>query len=177
MPVVELRRRTTSEPSGLPAPDAPAASGGRRGESVVQALPFVIVAGLAAFMVERDGGFAVTVWYPVGLAVLAVAVTLLWSLGRRQGPSRAPRGASVLLLAAFTGWGFLTIAWAAVRGDAWDGSNRTLLYLLVFGFLAAWPTTAPRSLARAPRAQPRDRGRGRRHRRAHRPCGQPVCGS
>ena len=108
----------------------------------MQALPFVIVAGLAAFMVERDGGFAVTVWYPVGLAVLAVAVTLLWSLGRRRGRLAPLVGAAALLLTAFTGWGFLSIAWAAVRGDAWDGSNRTLLYLLVFGFLAAWPTTA-----------------------------------
>ena len=100
-----------------------------------------MVFALVAFMVERDGAFAVTVWYPIGLAVLAVAVTLALS-ARRQfaGLPRVALGA-VACLAAFTAWGFATILWAAVRGDAWDGSNETLLYLLVFAVLAGWRAT------------------------------------
>ena len=45
-------------------------------------------------------------------------------------------------LAAFTVWSFLSITWADARGDAWDGANRTLLYLLVFALFAALPWTA-----------------------------------
>lgn len=119
----------------------PTASGGRF-DLVVQALPLAFVAGLVAFMVERGGGFAVTVWYPVELVVLAVAVTLVWSVGRRYARLTPLAGGSVALFATFAGWGFLTIAWAAVRGAAWHGANRTLLYLLVFALLAAWTATA-----------------------------------
>ena len=49
--------------------------------------------------------------------------------------------AAVGLLAAFTVWSYASIGWAADRGVAWDGSNRGLLYLLVFGLLALWPVS------------------------------------
>ena len=41
-------------------------------------------------------------------------------------------------LALFTAWSFLSILWAGVPGDAWEGANRTLLYLLVFALFALW---------------------------------------
>ena len=41
-------------------------------------------------------------------------------------------------LAAYTALSFLSILWAAVPGDAWEGANRTLLYLLVFALFACW---------------------------------------
>ena len=41
-------------------------------------------------------------------------------------------------LAAYTALSFLSILWAAVPGDAWEGANRTLLYLLVFALFALW---------------------------------------
>ena len=37
---------------------------------------------------------------------------------------------------------FLSILWAGVAGDAWEGANRTLLYLLVFALFALWPQRA-----------------------------------
>lgn len=46
---------------------------------------------------------------------------------------------SVGFLAAFTLWSFLSIAWADVRADAWDGANRTLLYLTVYALFSLWP--------------------------------------
>ena len=39
---------------------------------------------------------------------------------------------------AYTALSFLSILWAAVPGDAWEGANRTLLYLLVFALFAGW---------------------------------------
>jgi O-Antigen ligase len=108
----------------------------------VQGVPLALVFALVAFMVERDGAFAVTVWYPIGLAVLAVAVTLAVSArGQFAGLPRVTL-AALACLAAFTVWGFATIVWASARGDAWDGSNETLLYVLVFAVLAGWRATS-----------------------------------
>ena len=44
-------------------------------------------------------------------------------------------------LAAYTALSFLSILWAGVPGDAWEGANRTLLYLLVFALFACWVQT------------------------------------
>ncbi len=41
-------------------------------------------------------------------------------------------------LAAYTALSYLSILWAAVPGEAWEGANRTLLYLLVFALFACW---------------------------------------
>ncbi len=143
---VELPPRTPGEPPpSEPTPsDLVAAPDSDRvawPELVVHGLPFAVVAALAAFMVERDGGFAVTVWYPVGLAVLATGVTLLSSAWRCFGGLPPLVRWAVAAFAGLVAWLFLTISWAAVRGDAWDGANRALLYLLVFALLAAWRTS------------------------------------
>jgi hypothetical protein len=57
-----------------------------------------------------------------------------------SAPGRAGAGSSgtraIALLGAFTAWSFLSIAWAGVKGDAWDGANRTLLYLTVYAAFA-----------------------------------------
>ena len=46
-------------------------------------------------------------------------------------------------MGAYTAFSFLSILWAAVPGDAWEGANRTLLYLLVFALFASWPQRGP----------------------------------
>ena len=46
---------------------------------------------------------------------------------------------------AFTAWSFLSIGWAGVPGDAWDGANRTLLYLTVYATFALLPWRAPQA--------------------------------
>ncbi len=48
---------------------------------------------------------------------------------------------AVACLAAYTALSFLSILWAGVPGDAWEGANRTLLYLLVFALFACWAQT------------------------------------
>lgn len=106
---------------------------------VVQGLPLALVLALAGVMVVREGGFAPTVWYPVALAVLGICIAILLGGGRVIG--RPPRGVllAVVTLALFICWSFATTAWATDADAAFEGSNRDLLYALVFGLLALWP--------------------------------------
>ena len=88
----------------------------------------------------HDGGTAPVSWYPGALLFLAALTPVAYALE----PGRLSRPALFALaaLAAFTVWSFLSITWADARGDAWDGADRTLLYLLVFALFAALPWTA-----------------------------------
>jgi hypothetical protein len=123
-------------------PGLPSRLEGERAAVVVQALPLGLVLGIVAFMVEREGAFALTVWTPLALLVLGIVATFALSARPLLATASRTNVAAVACLAGFTVWSFATIAWAAVRSDAWDGSNRTLLYLLVFALLATWPTRA-----------------------------------
>lgn len=101
-----------------------------------------LVPGLLAVVVflawsAADGGYAPTTWYPGALFLLAVLVLTLFAR-RWLRPSR-PGLMALALLALFTAWSFLSIAWADVKGDAWDGANRTLLYLIVYALFVLWP--------------------------------------
>jgi hypothetical protein len=75
-------------------------------------------------------------WLPGTLFVLGLTVVVVLA----EAPPFAGRrvlAAASLLFAAYTAWSFLSISWADVKGDAWDGANRTLLYLCTF-VLFAW---------------------------------------
>jgi hypothetical protein len=115
---------------------------GRVRDLALQALPLSLVLAAAAFMVERDGGFSPVVWYPVALLILGLCVAMLLGAGRLIGDLRRPAIAAITCLGLFTAWSFATTDWAADRGAAWEGSNRDLLYLLVFALLATWPACA-----------------------------------
>jgi O-Antigen ligase len=93
---------------------------------------------LAVFLVwaARDGGYTSVQWLPGALFVLGLALLVALT----EGPSfdgRRTLAAAWIFFAAFTAWCFISITWADVKGDAWDGANRTLLYLCVF-VLFAW---------------------------------------
>jgi O-antigen ligase len=107
---------------------------GRRAPPV--AIGAFAVAVFAWWAVD-EGGAAPGSWYPGALLFLAalVAVVRPGDQGRLQPPGRWALAA----LAAFTLWSFLSLAWADAPGDAWDGANRTLLYLTVFLLFAALP--------------------------------------
>ena len=113
-----------------------------RGESARREA-LVLLPGLLAFAVfllwgAVDGGYPPTLWYPGALFLLALAVVMFAS-GRLGAGGSRPARLALALLAAFALWSFLSIAWANVQGDAWDGANRTLLYLLVYALFALWP--------------------------------------
>jgi O-antigen ligase len=85
----------------------------------------------------QDGGYAPTRWLLGAIFFLALLVVVVLS----AGVGRLPRTVlgSIVLLAAFTAWSGLSIAWADVRGDAWDGANRTFLYFLVYVLFVTRP--------------------------------------
>ena len=100
-----------------------------------------LVAGVAAIAIfawwtASQGGYPPGTSAPGALALI-VLLAVLAGTGRVRlsGPARIP----VLAFAAFTAWSFASTAWADARGDAWDGANRTLLYLVVFALFATVP--------------------------------------
>jgi tetratricopeptide (TPR) repeat protein len=105
-------------------------------EALAGPLPFGFVA-IAVFLwwATKEGGYAPTAWYPGAIILLALLAGVAVSpAGRTSSGQWAARG--IALLAAFTAWTFLSILWAGVKGDAWDGANRTLLYFTVYATFA-----------------------------------------
>jgi tetratricopeptide (TPR) repeat protein len=116
--------------------DSPLAS--RAATFLVAALPL----GVFLLWAAVDGGYPPTLWYPGALALLGLLVLLLVAAPQLLGTLSRPALAALALFAGFTLWSFLSIAWAADRGEAWDAANRTLLYLAVFGVFVIWPWRA-----------------------------------
>jgi O-antigen ligase len=99
------------------------------------------LAALVLFVVwaTSQAGYPVTHWAPGGLIVLALLVMTLLIVPLQQNQVPLPVKIALGCLAAYTALSFLSILWAAVPGDAWEGANRTLLYLLVFALFGCWP--------------------------------------
>jgi O-antigen ligase len=100
------------------------------GRDLPAALPGALALGVFLAWAAQDGGYATTRWLLGGIFVLALLVVTFLTAG--VDPLPGPVLGSVVLFAAFTAWSGLSIAWADVKGDAWDGANRTLLYFLVY---------------------------------------------
>src|SRR5207244_10286980 len=101
--------------------------------------PGVIAFAALVLLAVKGGGYSATAWYLAALYLLALLVVVtVGSRGRILRLSR-PATAAVAFVAAFTSWSFASTWWAGVKGDAWDGANRTLLYLIVFTLFAALP--------------------------------------
>jgi tetratricopeptide (TPR) repeat protein len=100
-------------------------------------LPALGAVALFVAWATDEGGYPVTHWAPGGLIVLALLGIATWAIGWRKG---VPRAVLVALacLAGYTAWSFLSILWAGVPGDALEGADRTLLYLLVFALFAGF---------------------------------------
>jgi O-antigen ligase/polysaccharide polymerase Wzy-like membrane protein len=93
----------------------------------------------------HNGGYDTDTWYWGALVLLAV-LTAVVGLGRARVPSRRAVLA-IACLAAYVGWSYLSIAWASSKGDALQGSNRALLYLIVLVLFAVLPWTVESALA------------------------------
>ncbi len=97
-------------------------------------------AALALFVSwsSNQAGYPVTHWAPGALVVLALLIITVATVGIRVADVSLPVKFAIAALAGYTALSFLSILWAAVPGDAWEGADRTLLYLLVFSLFACW---------------------------------------
>lgn len=102
-------------------------------------LPALAAVVLLVVWASSQVGYPLTHWAPGGLIVLALVG--IAALARRPGLAELPLGVKLAVgcLALYTVLSFCSIAWADVPGDAWEGADRTLLYLLVFALFALWP--------------------------------------
>ncbi|MBI5107005.1 MAG: hypothetical protein HZB46_18825, partial [Solirubrobacterales bacterium] len=108
-------------------------------------VPCAVVVAILLWWAQADGGQPVTTWAPGALAVLGLLGVAAWGLPGGWASAPGPVRAAVALLGAFTAWSALSIAWADEQGAAWEGANRTLLYLAAFALFALWrqrPLTA-----------------------------------
>lgn len=103
----------------------------------------VAVPALGAFALliawaANQAGYPQTHWAPGGLILLALLAIAIGVVGLRR--AKTPGLVRVALggLAAYTALSFLSILWTKVPGDAWEGADRTLVYLIVFALLATW---------------------------------------
>lgn len=102
-------------------------------------VPALAVVALLLYWAAAGGGYPPTTWLPSGLAVLGLLVATLAGLG--LGRVRLPRSLAIALalLGGYVAFSYLSILWAASPGDALEGSNRALLYLLLFALFAVLP--------------------------------------
>jgi O-antigen ligase len=98
------------------------------------------LAALALFVgwSTSQAGYPLTQWAPGGLIVLALLGIAWLAVGSPTADTPPPSRIALGCLAGYTALSYLSILWAAVPGDAWEGANRTLLYLLVFALFACW---------------------------------------
>ena len=109
-------------------------------------VPGLVVVALMLVWAEHDGGYNADTWYWGALLMLVLLSATVAALGRER--LRLPRTATVALgaLGLYVVWSYLSITWAQSPGQALEGSNRALLYLLVFAELAVLPWTIEAAL-------------------------------
>jgi O-antigen ligase/polysaccharide polymerase Wzy-like membrane protein len=138
--------------SEVTAPDRPSGAGDpRRGSNGswrdrLTAAPVAVVLLLLILWAAHDGGYDEDTWYWGALILLALVAMVVGGL---FGPLRRLGRATKIALGAFTlyvAWSYASIAWAAYRGDALSGSNKALLYLLIFTLCALSRWTPRRAL-------------------------------
>jgi hypothetical protein len=106
------------------------------------AVPGMVLVALMLVWAVHDGGYDSDTWYWGALVSLALlAVVLVLGLPRRGGPLTRASVVALGLFAAYVAWSYLSITWAQSPGDALQGSNRALLYLLVFTLMLSLPWT------------------------------------
>jgi O-antigen ligase len=94
---------------------------------------------LMIFWAVDDGGFDPGVWYWGALLALAALAGAL--IAGRGALATLPRPLKLALglFAGYVGWSYLSMSWAAYPGLALQGSNRALLYLVLFALMAVLP--------------------------------------
>ena len=110
-------------------------------EHAASLVPGLIAVALMILWAEHDGGYDADTWYWGALLLLALTAGLAVARGlRRTALTRSGRVA-LGAFALYVAWSYLSIAWASAPGTALEGSNRALLYLLIFALMSGLPWT------------------------------------
>ncbi len=102
------------------------------------ALPALAAIALFVIWSTSQAGYPLTHWAPGALIVLALFMIALLAIPVRLATVPLAVKLALACLAAYTALSFLSILWAASPGIAWEGANRTLLYLMVFALFSLW---------------------------------------
>ena len=109
-------------------------------------VPALLAVGVFVALGTSEAGFYPTAWYAAALFVLGLLAASLFALGLPHDVPK-PVLAALALLAAYTAWSYLSITWASQQGPAWDGANRTAMYLTILALFALWPFDARGAMA------------------------------
>jgi len=109
------------------------------------ALPVLLAVAVMILWAAHNGGYDEDTWYWGALGLLAVLVLTVGAFG--TGWTRWHRSLKLAFVAftLYVAWSYLSITWASYKGDAVTGSNRALLYLIVFTLFAVVPWTPARA--------------------------------
>ncbi len=110
---------------------------------LVTLVPALACVALMLWWAIHDGGYDPDTWYWGALAVLALLTGTLVALGPRRRRLSRPAAVALGAFAAYVAWSYASMAWASVPGWALEGSNRALLYLLIFALFLVLPWRAP----------------------------------
>jgi tetratricopeptide (TPR) repeat protein len=102
-------------------------------------VPALGAVALLVAWATSQAGYPMTSWGPGGLIVLALLAVAVVCVGIDRAAMPLALKIALGCFAAYTALSFLSILWAGVPGDAWEGADRTLLYLVVFALFACWP--------------------------------------
>ncbi|MGB9183428.1 MAG: O-antigen ligase family protein [Solirubrobacteraceae bacterium] len=113
---------------------------------LVALVPGVLAVGLMVLWAAHDGGYDAETWYWGALVLLAVLAVMVISLGSDR--IHIPRSGviALALFGLYVAWSYLSMTWAQSPGDALQGANRALLYLLLFSLLLILPWTPEAAL-------------------------------
>src|SRR4029079_1519748 len=110
----------------------------------IEVVPGLVCAAVFIAWAVAGGGFATTSSAPGAVFLVALLAVVLIALRPRLAAVPILVRVALGFLCAFVVWNFLSILWADVQGIAWDGANRTLIYLIVFAIfsLLAWRSSS-----------------------------------
>jgi hypothetical protein len=101
-------------------------------------VPALLATALVVALGATEAGFYPTSWMPAGLFLIALTGVTVIAVGPPRGIPRASL-AALTFLAAYAVWTFVSIAWADQQAIAWEGANRTAIYVVVFALFTLWP--------------------------------------
>lgn len=109
--------------------------------------PGLLAIALMLVWAVHDGGYDADTWYWGALLLLGVLAAIVFMAPASRLKLSRLQTAALAGFALYVAWSYLSISWAQSPGDALAGSNRALLYLLVFTLLLLLPWTPRSALA------------------------------